>query len=118
MGILQRLFNVFGAKSPESFYEVKVTDQSVSVSHPKHGIEKINWNQINQIKLVNTDVGPAGIDIWLNLVGDNTECFIPHGHQGFQEVYDIVSKYNNFNFNNFIESMSCTDNKEFLLWEK
>jgi hypothetical protein len=118
MGILQKIFGAFSSKSPESFYEVKVTNESVTVSHPKHGIEKINWNKINLIKLINTDAGPAGIDIWLNLKGDNEECFIPHGHKGFDQVYEIVSQYDNFNFNNFINSMSCADNKAFLLWEK
>jgi len=52
------------------------------------------------------------------LLGENSGCLIPHGAKGFETVYEIISKYNNFNFDNFISSMSCTDNEEFLLWKK
>lgn len=118
MGIFQKIFGAFSSKPPEDYYNVILSEIDIYVEHPKHGIQKINWEDILTIKLINTDDGPAGIDIWLALVGKNETCLIPQSHKGFDEVYNIVSKYEDFNFENFINSMSCTDNAEFLLWER
>jgi len=51
-------------------------------------------------------------------LSEEDSCLIPQGAKGFDNVYDAVSKYNGFNFENFIKSMSCTDNAEFDLWTK
>ena len=118
MNIWDKIWELFTDKTPETFYKVIITNELVSVEHPKHGITKIKWNQITRINLINLDIGPAGIDIWMSLIGEDEVCLIPHGHAGFEKVYEIVSKYKNFNFENFINSMGCTDNVEFLLWEK
>jgi hypothetical protein len=52
------------------------------------------------------------------LLGQNECYFIPQGAKGYDEVYAIVSKYENFNFENVIKSISSTDNAEFELWTK
>jgi hypothetical protein len=52
------------------------------------------------------------------LFGNNEGCLIPQGAKGYDEVYDIVSKYDGFDFQQVIEAMKCSDNKEFLLWVK
>jgi hypothetical protein len=101
---------------PEDDYMVTITDKSIMVEHPKRETESIKWDDINIILIVNTDQGPWAPDVWLTLIGNKSRCSIPQGAKGFEEVYDIVSKYNGFNFENFIKSMSCTDNAEFLLW--
>lgn len=53
------------------------------------------------IKILNTDQGPWLPDVWLVLIGKDDGCMIPYGAKGFDEIYDIVSKYNGFNFENF-----------------
>ena len=50
--------------------------------------------------------------------GDGERCLIPHGAKGFDKVYEIVSKYEGFDFTNFGKSMTCADNAEFDLWVK
>ena len=54
----------------------------------------------------------------LVLIGNNKGCSIPQGSEGWEKVYDIVSKYDGFNFENVIESASCADNATFDLWKK
>ena len=103
------IFKIEPVKQPEDYYTVTLSDTSVKVSHPKQPIEEIHWDNIRLIKLINTDAGPVMPDIWLALIGDQEKCFIPHGAKGCDEVYDIVSKYEGFNFENVIKSMSCTD---------
>lgn len=117
---LKQLFSKEKKKQaqPEDAYVTTITDELLTVEHPKRPVESIHWDEIEQIILVNTDEGPFLPDVWLILSGNNTGCSIPQGSDGFEKVFDIVSKYENFNFENFIESMSCIENKQFLLWQK
>lgn len=117
MGFLNKLFNG-NKRQPEEYYIVSLSNDLIKVEHPENETQTIRWDDIDEIKLSNNDSGPWGIDIWMVLVGKNSHCQIPHGSKGFDEIYEIVSKYKNFNFNNLMESMSCTENKEFLLWSK
>jgi hypothetical protein len=116
---------IFGSKSekvkhkqPEDFYQTEITDIYVKVTHPKRKEEQINWEEIEEIKLINTDEGPFLPDVWLILIGNGKGCSIPQGSDGWNEVYDIISKYDGFNFENVIKSASCSDNETFELWQR
>ena len=104
--------------NPEDKYVTIITDRSVRVEHPSRKPEEILWEDIREIRLVNTDEGPFLPDIWLMLIGETNGCSIPHGSKGYNDVYEIVSKYENFNFENVIKSMSSANNEQFLLWTK
>lgn len=118
MRLLKNLFGKSKAKQPEEYYVTTITDEFVKVEHPRWGTEQILWTDIVLIKLINTDKGPVAPDIWFALLGKVSSCLIPHGSLGFGNVYEIISKYDNFNFENVIKSMSCAENKEFILWVK
>lgn len=118
MNLLKKLFNSKNYKHPEDEYKVTITNEYVLVEHPKLDAQQIYWTNIILIKLINTDKGPLLPDIWLTLVGENEICSIPQGANGYDEVFDLVSKYDNFNFENVGLSMTCTDNAEFELWKK
>jgi hypothetical protein len=104
------------SRNPEDDFVVTITDSLVRVEHPVRKTEDIYWKDIQEISLINTDAGPVSPDIWLALIGENSGCLIPQGAKGYDEVYDIVSKYEGFNFENVIRSMACADNARFLLW--
>jgi hypothetical protein len=79
MGFLK---NIFGKKpEPEELYQVTLTDESVTVKHPASAAQTILWKDIEVIKLINTDEGPALPDVWLTLIGANNHCMIPPGVQ-------------------------------------
>jgi hypothetical protein len=88
------------------------------VEHCELKTDQIHWNNIEEINLRNSDSGPLMPDVWLALIGKDEICVIPQGAKGYDEVYNIVSKYKGFNFENVIKSMTCTDNSEFDLWTK
>lgn len=117
MGFFSRLFNK-NKSQPEDEFTVTISDESITVEHLKRKTEKVEWSNIREIKLINTDSGPWLPDVWLALIGDNDGCLIPQGAKGYDEVYEIVSKYEGFDFENVIKSMSCTENAEFKLWNK
>lgn len=116
--LFQKLFKNLNPKNPEDSYLVTLTDEFIKVEHPKRKTEKIEWKDILEIKFINTDSGPAAPDVWLTILGKNSVCLIPQGAKGFETVYDIVSKYEGFNFENVTKSMRSTNNDEFILWKK
>ena len=112
------LFEKTKAKNPEDDFNVIITDEFIRVEHPRRKTEQILWKDINEIRFINTDEGPFVLDVWLALIGENSGCLVPQGAKGFDTVYDIVSKYENFNFENVIKSMSCSSNEQFGLWKR
>jgi hypothetical protein len=104
--------------NPEEAYTVTITETYIRVEHPENKPEQVMWENITEIKMINTDEGPWLPDVWLALSGNEGACLIPQGAKGYDEVYDIVSKYQGFNFENVINSMACSDNAEFPLWIK
>tara|TARA_B100000795_G_scaffold62226_1_gene41780 strand:+ start:256 stop:606 length:351 start_codon:yes stop_codon:yes gene_type:complete len=103
---------------PEDLFKITITENLVKIEHPTRKTEQINWDDIEEIKLINTDTGPVEPDVWLALLGKDSGCLIPHGSNGYEDIYNTVSQYDKFNFENVIESMTCVENKEFLLWIK
>ena len=122
MGFLSKIFRQKAQpikdKQLEDYYEVELTEKAIIVKRPKRPSEQIDWSDIEEIKLANTDEGPFLPDVWMILMGNDKECSIPHGSEGWEKVFDIVSKYRGFNFENVIKSASCTDNQIFELWKK
>jgi hypothetical protein len=118
MGIFDKLFGKRKSKNPEDDYKVTVTEELILVEHPRRKTEQILWKDITEIKLINTDEGPWLPDVWLTLLSKDGGCLIPQGAIGYDTVYDIVSKYDGFDFENVIKSMSCTDNMQFQLWTR
>jgi len=117
MGLFSSLFKKAKIQ-PEGQCIITLTDEAIKVAYPNRPVEAIQWSEINTILLINTDAGPFQSDIFLTLKGDHNSCTIPHDSDGFEQIYAIVSKYDGFNLENFIKSMSCTDNAEFLLWTR
>jgi hypothetical protein len=99
-------------------FVVTITDHGIKVEHPRRKTEQVSWRNIKEIKFINTSTGPILPDIWLAVMGDEDGCLIPQGAKGFDSVYDIVSKYEGFDFDNVTNSMRCTDDAEFILWQK
>ena len=104
--------------NPEDDFFVTITEELVRVEHPLRKTEQIKWADINQIWIVTTSTGPFMPDVFLALMGEKSGCLIPQGAKGYQEIYDIVSKYKNFDYENVIKSMLCTEDARFILWKK
>ncbi|TGM58363.1 hypothetical protein [Leptospira adleri] len=119
MGWFDSIFKKLNlSRNPEKEFTVILTDEFVRVEHPKRKTERIRWDEIEEIRLINTDSGPYEPDVWLALIGKDGGCLIPNGCEGYDRVYAIVSEYKDFNFLNVIQSMGTTDNAQFLLWKK
>ena len=51
-------------------------------------------------------------------MGKNSGCSMPHSAPKYGDVFEIISKYEGFNFDEYIKSVSCTKNARFEVWEK
>jgi len=118
MNFFKNLFSKPKVKQLEDYFETTITDELVRVEHPRRETEQILWKDITEIRFVNTDTGPFAPDIWLALIGENSGCLIPHGSVGCEKVYDIVSKYEGFDFENVMKSMTSTENEQFVVWKR
>ena len=117
MSILDRLFGKSKPKNPEDDFKVTITSELVKIEHPKRKTEQIRWEDINEIRMITTSDGPLMPDVWLALIGADSGCLIPQGAKGCDSVYEIVSKYNGFDFQEVIKSMSSAKDEQFILWK-
>ena len=117
MGFFSKLFGR-NRRQPEDDFKITISNTSIKVEHPRRKTEEVRIAGIVEIKLINTDTGPAALDLWLALIGEGDGCLIPHGAEGFEEVFDIITAFEGFNLENFIAAMACTENAEFELWKK
>lgn len=99
-------------------FNLTITPESVTISHPRRKTETIRWDEIYEIRMINTSAGPMEPDIWLALIGKQSGCVIPHGINGYDDVYHIVSKFPDFDFENVIKSMSSNKDEQFQLWTR
>jgi hypothetical protein len=105
-------------EQPEDLFQIEITEEYAKVSHPKRPEEEINWNEIEEINIMTTDQGPFVPDVWLILMGNGKRCSIPQGYSGWEDVYNKVSKFPGFDFENVIKSATSIENKTFNLWKK
>jgi hypothetical protein len=118
MGLFDKIFGKKKTFQPEENFVITITDEIVKIEHPKRKTEMVKWNDIKEIIMLNTDDGPWLPDVWMGLIGDEGGCLIPLGAKGYDDVFDIVSKYEGFDFESYIKSATCTENAQFLVWKK
>lgn len=120
---LKRLFFVIGmddmaALNPEEQFTVIVTEEGVACEHPRRKREFIRWDDINEISIVTTDEGPLLPDLWLLLTGSNNGCSIPQGAAGYDELFDRICQFPDFDFESVIEASACASNARFTCWKR
>lgn len=115
--MFSQLFSKSGL-NPEDEFITTLTDEFIKVEPPFGKTCEIRWKDLIQIKLINTDEGPFIQDIWLILSGASDTVAIPHGIKDFDLIFEIISKYEGFDFDAFTQSMTSTENAEYILWTK
>lgn len=112
MGFFNRFRNKNADKKYQAEdYSVKTSDQQVSVSLPS-GSKSVKWEEIKKINYHNTTDGPFYPDVFLQLCSDSETIEIPIDAQGYEEVYNIVSKYEGFDFKGTIIAMTTAGDTE------
>ncbi len=79
----------------------------------------LDLNEIVKISIVTNDLGPFLEDAFIYIYMNNEDIyFIATENLYFNNLYEKVSKFQDFDFDMMIKSMQCTNNDEFICWTK
>lgn len=103
---------------PESLFIVEVSDTGVSCSRPDQRVERVTWDDLQCVEVVNTDEGPFLPDVFWVLHGSDGGCVIPQGATGEKQLLERLQKLPDFDNEAVIKAMSVTTNKRSLCWRR
>jgi len=104
---------------PEEYWEVQITNGILTVIDPDLRMLNIKLADILTISIYTTDQGPWLPDAWLAFTGNSFGYVaFPVGCKGYDDTYNVISKFKGFDFKQVISAMSSVTNAEFLLWTK
>ena len=79
-----------------------------------------NLSKVSKLVILTSDTGPFDEEMWLVVyIGTDDLIFIPSGHKCCDAfLFDQIGNVLPIDHKNIIEASSCTENKEFVLYEK
>ncbi len=121
LGFVKRLFR--GAPSrhlqPESCFSVMFDEESVTCKQPDGSEETVKWDNLSSVVVETNDTGPLGCDVFYRLTGRSrdSECVIPQGANGEQELVERLQQLPEFDNGALIEAMCSFENRRFVCWK-
>jgi len=82
--------------------------------------EEVSGESVTEIKLITTDAGPYGEDVFFVLIGtDGKGCLVPHAAAIRTKLLEVLQvRFPNLDDAAVIAAMGCTSNNNFLLWKR
>lgn len=80
--------------------------------------ESVRWDDLNEVRIITTDQGPLIQDVYFLLIGKSGGCAVPSNANGADTLLARLQDLPGFDNATFIESMSSTENAEFLCWKR
>ncbi|GIK34951.1 MAG: hypothetical protein AMXMBFR45_07840 [Gammaproteobacteria bacterium] len=104
---------------PRQHEFVQVDDEGVAVK-TKGGVERVNWTDIQRVRIVTTNEGPWVEDVYFLFEAQGGHgCVVPHGAAvRIKLLEELQSRLPGVQDDRVIEAMGCTDNDSFTIWEK
>jgi len=106
------------SEQPEASFVVEFDETEIRCKRPNGDIERVRWNDLKGVLLRNTDEGPFAPDVFWILVGSQGGCVIPQGANGEDTLLRRLQELPGFNNEAVIASATCTDNQDFVCWER
>ena len=106
------------ASAPANGFTVAITDKDVSCTRPDGTVERVAWDDLQSVELVNTDEGPFTIDVYWLLNGASGGCAIPQGATGEGALLARLQGLSGFDNGAVIAAMSRSDNHRTLCWRR
>jgi hypothetical protein len=76
------------------------------------------WEDVNRVTIRTTDEGPFVEDVFFVLETTHEVLVVPQPARGCDELLDRLQQLPGFDNEAVIQSMACTDNQEFLCWQR
>ena len=102
----------------EEMYSVCFDQHKISCINTDGNEESLRWGDLQFVEIVTSDDGPWFADIVWVLSGKSKGLAIPQGADGDEKLLERLQELPNFNDKEVIKAMSCTSNKEFLVWSR
>lgn len=98
--------------------DVTFDDTGVRRVSPEGGVEEVTWDDLTEVKIVTTDEGPFGEDVyWLLAGSDGTGVAVP-GSSVTDDLLDRLQGLAGFDNEQMIQAMTSTDDAQFLCWQR
>jgi len=78
----------------------------------------IHWDDVQRVLIRTTDRGPFDDDVFFVVEASGENYVIPQQAAGAEQLLSRLQQLPGFDNEAVIESMGCTDNKDFLCWER
>lgn len=101
---------------PESSFKVTFNDQEIVCTRPDGTQERVTWQDLQKIEIMNTGEGPFSPDCFWLLHGTENGCVIPQGATGDAELLERLQALPEFDNTTFIEAMGSIFKKRFVCW--
>lgn len=111
----------FLRRSPDSTQRsaiVTYDDDAITCRRWDGVVESVRWSDLRAVILRTTSEGPLVDDVYWILAGNSSGCVVPSEAEGAQALLKRLQQLPSFNNNAAIEAMSCTDDREFLCWQR
>jgi hypothetical protein len=122
LGILKRLFGGNPASpaplQPESQFIVRLSDAEVICQRPDGRTERVAWDDLQRVEILNTPDGPFLPDVFWVLNGTDSGCVIPWGATGERDLLERLQRLPRFDSEAVVKSAARTDDAVTLCWER
>lgn len=75
-------------------------------------------SNINKISILTNDTGPIEDDMAIAIFFDKIALVVPSEHPSYDGIYDSISENFAIDYEQVIKSMTCTENAEFILFQR
>ena len=105
------------ARSPYAAIKVWFDKDRVWVHWPSKEPESIQWNSLIGVAVETTDQGPFVEDVYWHIASKEKVVTYPSEATGAENLLKRLQELPTFNNERFIEAMTCTENRTFILWD-
>lgn len=79
---------------------------------------ELDWTEVKGVFIETNDQGPWADDVWWMISGEKFSVMFPNGAAGDKEILERLQRLPNFNNEELIKSMTSTENRLFIIWDK
>jgi hypothetical protein len=98
---------------------IEITDLGVRRDLGDGTVEAVAWTDLVEVQIVTTDEGPFVDDVFFLLAGSNGKgVCVPQGAPGSEPLLDRLQKLPNFDNEQVIAAMGCSNNARFVCWKR
>ncbi len=103
---------------PESKFIVHLSEEAVSCQRPDGQIERVEWEDLQRVEILNNSDGPFLPDVFWILSGTNSGCVIPWGATGDRELLERLQQLPSFDSAGILSAATTTEEAMTVCWQK